>query len=116
MIMTDHNKAQMNAILAVYPDSMVILCWWHVLCMIWMHFCTEEFPALWQCIRVWVKTSDQTQFDSVWQEMQTDTSVPQSLVDYLKVNWMGVIPLWSGIHRQNWTIFQESDTNMLLEA
>jgi transposase-like protein len=116
IIMTDRDKAQMNAISAVYPDSTVLLCWWHVLRAIRMHFRTEEFPALWQRIRAWVKTSDQTEFDSVWQEMQTDPLVPQSLVDYLKVNWMGIVPLWSGIHRKNRSIFQESDTNMLLEA
>ena len=116
MIMTDCDKAQMNVILAMYPSSTVLLCWWHVLCAIWSHFCMEAFLALWQRICTWVKTSDQAQFDLVWQEMQTNPSVPQSLVDYLQVNWMGIVPLWSGIHRKNQTIFQESDTNMLLEA
>jgi transposase-like protein len=48
VIMTDCDKAQMNAISAVYPDSMVLLCWWHVLRAIRMHFCTEEFPELWE--------------------------------------------------------------------
>ncbi|KAH8980321.1 hypothetical protein EDB92DRAFT_1777684, partial [Lactarius akahatsu] len=41
---------------------------------------------------------------------------PQSLIDYLEVNWMPVVPLWSGASRQNRTIFQEGDTNMLIEA
>jgi hypothetical protein len=101
IIMTDRDKAQMNAITAVYPETTVLLCWWHVLCVIRMHFRTEEFPELWERIRAWVKISDQILFDSWWQEMQTDPSVPLSLVDYLKVNWMGIIPLWSGIHRKN---------------
>ena len=48
VIMTDRDKAQMNAISAVYLDSMVLLCWWHVLRAIWMHFCMEEFPELWE--------------------------------------------------------------------
>lgn len=73
MIMMDCDKAQMNAILAVYLGSTVLLCWWHMLCVIWSHFCTEAFLMLWEHIQVWVKSSDQTQFDSVWQEMQTDT-------------------------------------------
>ena len=114
--MTDCDKAQMNAIEAVYPDAQMILCWWHVLRAIWTHFRTEEFPELWERIRAWVKTDDQAKFDSVWHEMQTDASVPQSLVDYLRVNWMTVVPLWSGIYRKNRPIFQEGDTNMLIES
>ena len=114
--MTDRDKAQMNAIAAVYPESRVLLCWWHVLRAIRTHFRTEEFPKLWEGIHEWVKTSDQTQFYSFWQEMQTDPSAPQSLVDYLKVHWMSIVPHWSAIHRKNRTIFQEGDTNMLIES
>ena len=116
IVMTDCDKAQMNAITAVYPETTVLLCWWHVLRAIQMHFCTEEFPELWECIRAWVKTTDQILFDSWWKEMQSDPLVPQSLVDYLKVNWMSIVPLWSGTCRKNWTIFQEGDTNMLIES
>ena len=116
IIMTDRDKAQMNAIAAVYPDSTVLLCWWHVLRAIRTHFRTEEFPKLWEGIREWVKTSDQIQFDSFWEKMQTDPSVPQSLVDYLKVHWMSITHHWSAIHRKNRTIFQEGDTNMLIES
>ncbi len=76
IIMTDCDKAQMNAIMATYPGTTVLLCWWHMLWAIWMHFHTEEFPELWKCIHMWVKTSNQIKFDSWWEEMQTDTSVP----------------------------------------
>ena len=113
--MTDCDKVQMNVITAMYLETTVLLCWWHMLHVIQMHFHTEEFPELWACIHAWVKTLDQTLFDSWWQEMQTNALVPQSLVNYLKVNWMGIIPLWSGIHRKDWLIFQEGDTNMLIE-
>ena len=113
--MTDCDKAQMKAIEAVYPDTQMILCWWHVLRAIRTHFRTEEFPEVWERIRAWVKTDDQAKFNSVWHEMQTDTSVPQSLVDYLRVNWMGIVPLWSGIYRKDRPIFQEGNTNMLIE-
>ena len=27
IVMTDHDKAQMNAITAVYPETTVLLCW-----------------------------------------------------------------------------------------
>ena len=50
VIMTACNKAQMNVILAVYLDSTMLLCWWHMLHVIWMHFCTEEFLELWEHI------------------------------------------------------------------
>ncbi|KAH9000048.1 hypothetical protein EDB92DRAFT_1756184, partial [Lactarius akahatsu] len=41
---------------------------------------------------------------------------PKSFVKYLKENWMGIVPLWAGIARKNRTIFQEGDTNMLIEV
>src|SRR6266702_5670976 len=104
IIMSDRDKAQMNAINTVYPDLKLLLCWWHVLRAIWMHFRTEEFPEVWEHIREWVKTSDQSKFDSIWEWIQTDPSVPQSLVDYLKTNWMTIVPLWSGTMRQQRTI------------
>jgi len=116
IIMSDCDKAQMNAIKAMYPGSTLLLCWWHVLHAIQMHFHMEEFPELWKHVCEWVKTPDQLKFDSWWEEMQTDPSVPQSFIDYLKVNWMPIVPLWSGASRQHRTIFQEGDTNMLIEA
>ena len=87
-----------------------------MLCTVQMHFSTEEFLEVWEHIYTWIKTSDQIKFDQMWQELQTNDSVPQSLVDYLKVNWMGIETLWSGIHKKNWPIFQEGDTNMLIES
>jgi transposase-like protein len=116
VIMSDRDKAQMNAVTSVYPDSKLLLCWWHVLRAIRMHFRTEEFPEVWARIREWVKTPDQSKFDSLWEWFQTDPSVPQSLVDYLKANWMSIVPLWSGTMRKERTVFQEGDTNMLIES
>jgi hypothetical protein len=116
IVMSDRDKAQMNAVQAVYPGSTLLLCWWHVLRAMRMHFRTEEFPQLWERVREWVKTPDQSKFDSWWEEMQTDPSVPHSFLDYLKVNWMPIVSLWSGAARINRTIFQEGDTNMLIES
>ena len=79
-------------------------------------FHTEEFPEVWDCICEWVKTLDQSKFDSIWEWLQTDPSVPWSLSDYLKINWMTIVPLWSGTMRKERMIFQEGDTNMLIEA
>jgi hypothetical protein len=116
IIMSDRDKAQMNAVNTVYPDSKLLLCWWHVLRAIRTHFRTEEFPEVWDRIREWIKTSDQSRFDTLWEWFQTDPSVPRSLVDYLKINWMTIVPLWSGTMRKERTIFQEGDTNMLIES
>jgi hypothetical protein len=114
--MSDRDQVQLNAIKAVYPDTKLLLCWWHVLRAMRMHFRTEEFPELWERVRELVKTCDQSRFDTLWEWIQTDPSVPQSFVDYLQVNWMSIVSLWSGISRKNRTIFQESDTNMLIES
>ena len=46
--MSDRDKAQMNAVKAVYPETTLLLCWWHVLRAMQMHFRTEEFLELWE--------------------------------------------------------------------
>jgi hypothetical protein len=76
----------------------------------------EEFLEVWDCVRKWVKTSDQSKFDSIWEWIQNDPLVLLSLVDYLRTNWMSIVPLWSATKRQERTIFQEGDTNMLIEV
>ena len=86
--MSDHDQAQLNAVKAIYLESTLLLCWWHVLRAMRMHFRTEEFLKLWERVHEWVKTPNQSKFDSWWDEMQTDPAVPLSFFDYLKVNWM----------------------------
>ena len=51
IIMSDRDRAQMNAVSTEYTDSKLLLCWWHVLRAIRMHFRTEEFPVVWDHIR-----------------------------------------------------------------
>jgi transposase-like protein len=116
IIMTDHDQAQINTIKAIYLDSTIYLCWWHVLRAMWTHFHTEEFPKLWEHVREWVKTPDRSKFESWWDKMQNDPLAPQSFIDYLKVNWMTIVPMWSGLVRKNRMIFQEGDTKMLIES
>jgi len=48
--MSDCDQAQMNAIKAAYLGTTLLLCWWHVLHAMQMHFHTEEFPELWEHI------------------------------------------------------------------
>jgi len=116
IIMTDCDQAQINALETVYPQSRIFLCHWHVLRAMRSHFVTTEFDALWVKIKALVKTDNQGIFDSLWQEICTDPSVPQSVVKYLNDGWMNRTNMWSKVHRKNRTIFQEGDTNMLIEA
>ncbi|KAJ7102622.1 hypothetical protein B0H15DRAFT_762019, partial [Mycena belliarum] len=41
---------------------------------------------------------------------------PESVIAYLTKTWMVDQELWSGVYRQDRTIFELSDTNMLVEA
>ena len=92
IIMSDLDKAQMNVVNTVYLDSRLLLCWWHVLRAIQMHFCMEEFPEVWNCIREWVKTMDQLRFDTIWEWIQTKPSVPRSLIIILRLTGCQLFP------------------------
>jgi hypothetical protein len=116
VIMTDRDQAQIAAIQIVYPQSQTLLCTWHVLRAMRSHFSTDEFQALWDKIKTWVKTEDLAEFYRLWDEISSDPSVPQSVVQYLTVEWMPVLHMWSRVMRKNRHIFEEGDTNMLIEA
>ncbi len=114
--MTDRDQAQVNAIRDVYPSCCILYCWWHVLRAIRTHFVVTEFQDLWVLIQKWVRTTDQYEFDAWWEDIQNDKSVPQSLAEYLAQEWIPVKEMWSTVFRQDRTIFEEGNTNMLLEA
>ena len=116
IFMTDRDQAQVNAICETYPTCRIFYCWWHVLRAIRSHFVTTEFQELWALIQKWVRTTDQYEFDAWWEDIQNDHTVPQSLSKYLAREWLPVKEMWSAVFRQNRTIFEEGDTNMLLEA
>ena len=116
IFMTDRDQAQVNAIRDAYPSSRVYYCWWHVLRAIRTHFVITEFKDLWGLIQRWVRTPDQYEFDSMWEDIQSDESIPKSVAQYIAREWLPVKEMWSAVHRQNRTIFEEGDTNMLLEA
>ena len=116
IIMTDRNQAQIAAIQMTYPHSQTLLCIWHVLRAMRSHFNTNEFDALWDKVKAWVKTEDLAEFHRLWEEISNDPSVPQSIVRYLAAEWMPVLHMWSKVMRKNRSIFEEGDTNMLIEA
>jgi hypothetical protein len=116
IFMTDRDQAQVNAIRETYPRSRVFYCWWHVLRAIRTHFVITEFKDLWDLIQKWVRTTDQYEFDTWWEDIQNDESIPKSVAQYLAQEWVSVKEMWSAVYHQDWTIFEEGDTNMLLEV
>jgi hypothetical protein len=116
VIMTDRDQAQINALEAIYPESTVNLCIWHVLCMMRSHFNTNQYPVLWDKVKAWVKTTDQIEFAKLWVKISGDPSAPQPFIAYLKAQWLPVTPKWSRVLRKGRSIYEEGDTNMLIEA
>ena len=117
IFMTDRDHAQVNTIRSAFPECLrVFYCWWHVLRAIQTHFNTNEFPKLWELIQDWVCTTDDNEFNDWWMEIQGDANVPLSVAKYIAREWLPHKEMWSTMSRQNRTIFEEGDTNMLLES
>jgi hypothetical protein len=77
IFMTDQDQAQVNAICDTYPSSWVFYFgWWHVLRAIRSHFITMEFKDL------WVRTTDQYEFDAWWEDICSDDTIPKSVAQY----------------------------------
>ena len=91
IFMTDCDQAQITAINAVYPETNMLLCLWHVLRVIRSHFITKAFPALWHKIKALVNTKDLAEFYKLCDYIFTDPSVPSSVIEYMK-KWMRVPP------------------------
>ena len=117
IFMMDCNHAQVNAICAVFPQcGRIFYCWWHVLWAIRTHFNTKEFADLWSLIQDWVQMTNNNEFNACWTKIQRDTNVPKSVAEYIAWEWLPHKEMWSAMSRQNCTIFEEGDTNMLLES
>jgi hypothetical protein len=116
VIMTDRDQAQIGALQEVYPDSRTFLCTWHVLRAMRSHFVTNEFPDLWEKIKIWAKTDNLAEYLNLWDEILFDLEAPLSFLKYLVDEWVKVPHLWSRVFRKNRSIFEEGDTNMLIEA
>ena len=116
IIMTDRDQAQIAALKAMYPQSRIFLCRWHVLCTMRTHFVTGEFQELWEKIKHWVITEDPVMFFNIWDKISSDLSAPQSVVKYLQTEWLPVLHMWSGTARRDQSILEEGNTNMLVEV
>ena len=116
ILMTDRDQAQITALQAVYPRSKIYLCLWHVLYAMRQHLVITQFPALWDKIKKWVTTDDLGVFNKLWDEILADPAVPKSFMKYLTEKWVPLIHMWSKTQRKHRSIFEEGDTNMLLES
>ncbi|KAA1479026.1 hypothetical protein DENSPDRAFT_788698, partial [Dentipellis sp. KUC8613] len=112
--MTDRDLAQINAIKKHFPDAEVFLCWWHVLHAWQQHFHVTQFADLWTKLKKWVRVGTVAEYDQIWREIQAEA--PKSVVDYLATEWVPVSKQWSAVYRKGRHVFEESDTNMLVES
>ena len=76
----------------------------------------SQFQALWEKIKRWVITEDLAMFFNIWDKISSNCSAPKSVVKYLETEWLPVLYMWSGTARRNRSIFEEGNTNMLIEA
>jgi hypothetical protein len=113
-IMCDHDRATMNVIRRRYIESQMLLCWWHVPHAWQKHFCVAHYPELWAEMKQWFRITDPDEFMACWARIQQ--LAPESVISYLVKTWMVDKELWSGVFRQDRTIFELGDTNMLVEA
>jgi hypothetical protein len=116
VIMTDRDCTQINVLKAVYLDSQILLCKWHVLRTMQLHFNTNEFLDLWAKVKAFVNALESGVFAKLWVEILNDPSVPQSFVQYMRSEWLPEVKMWSLVMQKNRSMLEEGDTNMLLEV
>ena len=63
-----------------------------------------------------MNTEDLHIFNDLWAEISNDHTIPQSLIQYLERDWVPIPHMWAKMAHKNRSIFEEGDTNMLIEA
>ena len=94
-IMSDFDKAQINAIRNCYPESQVFLCWWHVnILHTWQqHIVISHYPELWNLLKGWIHLMGEAEFNECWTKIQA--LAPTSFIEYIQVYWLPEWPMWS---------------------
>lgn len=69
--MSDKDRAEINAMELVYPESKILLCWWHVLHAWQQHFVTSHYPELWDLLKKWIRIQDSAEFDAAWEKIKS---------------------------------------------
>ena len=59
---------------------------------------------------------DDDNFNTWWTQIQGDEKFPKTVADYIEWDWLLHKQMWFAMSRQNHTIFEEGNINMLLEA
>ena len=112
-IMSDFDWAQIHAAIAAYR-CFILLCWWHVLHAWQQHFKIADNERLWVLLKKWIRMTEKSDFDAAWVTIQA--IAPEGFTAYLIKYWMPVVEMWSAMYRTPRTIFENCDTNMLVEA
>jgi hypothetical protein len=63
---------------------------------------------------VWVRISDPIEFDTQWGKIEK--IAPASVVEYLRMEWLGDRDLWSVVEQTGHSMKELGDANMLVEA
>ncbi|KAF7371481.1 hypothetical protein MVEN_00002700 [Mycena venus] len=115
-LMSDNDSAQLGKYRFRYPESLLLLCWWHVLHAWQKHFVITHFAELWDKLKGWIRITDPDKFWTCWEEIKA--LAPDSVIEYLEEYYMGetTLKMWSAMYRKDRTIFELCDTNMLVEA
>lgn len=113
-LMLDFDKGQMNAVRCCYPESQLLLCWWHVAHAWQQHFVTAHYKDLWAELKQWYQKTTQAKFDVCWERIQA--LAPKNIIEYIKEHWLPVMHLWSAVHQEGCTVFEQCDMNMLVEV
>ncbi|KJA13627.1 hypothetical protein HYPSUDRAFT_117863, partial [Hypholoma sublateritium FD-334 SS-4] len=115
-IMSDRDFAQINACMRQFPTAMILLCWWHVLHAWQQHLAISRHPELWKLLKALVRIEGTADFDAAVGQIQT--LAPPDFLVYLKEYWLPpkYVIMWSAVYRKGRTVYELSDTNMLIEA
>nr|GAT51335.1 predicted protein [Mycena chlorophos] len=118
--MSDKDRAQINAVLAVYTTAWLLLCRWHVLHAWHQNLSIDAFPDLWALLQKLAYADQKPEFDRLLVQIKDlgPRKCPPSFLEYLDEHWLTDfwLPKWAPYFRVNRTVFQESDTNMLVES
>lgn len=112
--MSDFDKGQLNVVGRRYSELQRLLCWWHVPHAWQQHIVIAHYPELWEELKRWYRITDENEFDTCWAKIQS--LAPPSFIEYITTHWLPVKELWLGIYRKNRSVFELSDTNMLVEV
>ena len=116
--MSDRDHRQLNAVRRQYPESVLYLCWWHVLHAWQQHFVTTQFSELWEILKKWIRVTDEDEFEAYWTKISSfpPNLAPTGFWEYINTFWIPYKKMWSAVYRKERTVFELCDTNMLVEA